>query len=176
MKSFPVLSAALCLIVGVTFAFASTQDTQKKSKTETKQESKAGSMKKAADGGEESTFEPIDNMHHFMEYISQPSYRSLKKSFAGEAPADRRGWKSIKSHALILAETSALVADRVPEGSTDEQAAQWRQISLDVYHSGKKLYKSAGDFEAAKKNYGVMIESCNKCHQVFDNGKHQLKK
>ena len=179
MKSFPVFSAVLCLILGVTFAVASTQDPQKKSETEGTQESKAA-MKKSAkgsgEGDEEISFEPIDNMHHFMEYIAQPSYRSLKKSFAGEAPKDRRGWKSIKSHALILAETSALVADRVPEGATEEQTALWRQISFDVYKSGKDLYKSAGDFEAAKKNYGIMLESCNKCHKEFDNGKHQLKK
>jgi hypothetical protein len=115
-------------------------------------------------------------MHHFMEYISQPSYRSLKKAFAGEAPENRRGWKAIKSHSLILAETSALVANRVPEGASDEEAAQWRQISLDVYTAGKALYKSAGDFEKAKTNYGLMLDSCNKCHQVFDNGKHQLSK
>jgi hypothetical protein len=115
-------------------------------------------------------------MHHFMEYISQPSYRALKKTFAGETPKNRKGWKSIKSHALILAETSALVADRVPDEATDEEASQWRQLSIDVYKSGKALYKSVGDFEKAKTNYGLMLDSCNKCHQVFDNGKHQLAK
>jgi hypothetical protein len=172
MKSLSVFSAVCCLIVCVTFAFAATQDEQENSKT------KPAATQEAEKGGasDEASFEPIDNMHHFMEYISQPSYRSLKKSFAGEAPENRKGWKSIKSHALILAETSALVADRVPKDSSEEQAAQWREISLEVYTAGKQLYKSAGDFEAAKTHYGVMIESCNKCHQVFDNGKHQLKK
>ncbi len=171
MKSIPTFSALSCLIIGAALAFVSPQDPQEKS------ESEKAEMKMAkADADEEATFEPIDNMHHFMEYISQPSYRALKKSFAGEAPADRKGWKQIKSHALILAETSALVADRVPKGSTEDQEKEWREISLAVYQAGKKLYKSVGDFEAAKKNYGVMIESCNKCHKVFDNGKHQLKK
>jgi hypothetical protein len=172
MKSLPTILTVCCLIVGVTFAFASTQDPQKKSDTKT------AATQEPAEGNDDDgeSFEPIDNMHHFMEYISQPSYRSLKKSFAGEAPENRKGWKSIKSHALILAETSALVADRFPQDCSEEQASQWRQISLEVYTAGKQLYKSAGDFDAAKKNYGVMIESCNKCHQVFDNGKHQLKK
>lgn len=157
----------------MTLAFASPQDPQKESEAKpTTQESKESGDDSAA----EASFEPIDNMHHFMEYISQPSYRSLKKSFAGDAPENRKGWKSIKSNALILAETSALVADCVPQDCSEEQAAQWRQISLEVYTAGKQLYKSAGDFDAAKTHYGVMIESCNKCHQVFDNGKHQLKK
>ncbi len=174
MKSFPLFSAACCLVLGVTFAFAAPQDPQKKTESEAaaSQESTAA----GEDANADAAFEPIDNMHHFMEYISQPSYRSLKKSFAGEAPENRMGWKSIKSHALILAETSALVSERVPEGSTEKQASRWRELSMEVYQSGKSLYKSVGDFEASKKQYGVMIESCNKCHQEFDNGKHQLTK
>ena len=172
MKPISLLTVVGCLVIGVTFAFASSQDPQQESDAKPATQG----LKEGNEELAEASFEPIDNMHHFMEYISQPSYRALKKSFAGEAPENRKGWKPIKSHALILAETSALVADRVPEGSSEEQAALWRQISMDVYTSGKALYKSAGDFEAAKKNYGVMIESCNKCHQEFDNGKHQLKK
>ena len=121
-------------------------------------------------------FEPVDNMHHFMEYISQPSYKALKAAMSGEAPKDRRGWKVIKSHALILAETSALVAERVPKDATAAEKEEWQELSLKVYESGKQLYKSAGKFDDAKKHYGTMIENCNKCHSSFDGGKHQLKK
>ena len=178
MNKFFLLTASLCLILGVSFAFAATPQDSDKQKTQESEtpKSESAEAKSDTDAAAEDAFEPIDNMHHFMEYISLPSYRALKKSFAGEAPENRKGWKPIKSHALILAETSALVAARPPKGATEEQATQWRQISREVYQSGKELYKSAGDFEAAKKHYGVMIESCNKCHTVFDNGKHQLKK
>lgn len=175
MKSSIISTCVCCLFVGVTIAFANNSVDLENDKS-AKVENAGIGLTDAKAGSAEDAFEPIDNMHHFMEYISQPSYRALKKAFAGDAPKDRRGWKPIKSHALILAETSALVADRVPEGASEEEAAQWRQISLDVYNAGKALYKSAGDFEKAKSNYGLMLDSCNKCHKVFDNGKHQLAK
>lgn len=173
MKSLSVVLTVCCLILGVSFAYAMTQDPQEKSgsKPAATQESQ-----KAQPAAADLTFEPVDNMHHFMEYIAQPRYRSLKKSLAGDPPANRKGWKSIKSDALILTETTALLADRIPEGATAEQATQWRQISHDVYTAGKALYKSAGDFDAAKKNYSSMIDSCNQCHQSFADGKYQLKK
>ena len=115
-------------------------------------------------------------MHHFMEYVSQPSYKALKTAFAGAPPENRRAWSGIKSHSLILAETSALVAQRAPQDATEAQVKEWQEISHAVYESGKTLYKSAGDFELAKKNYGLMIDNCNKCHDMFENGKHQLEK
>ncbi|MGI9516328.1 MAG: hypothetical protein ACR2NP_04730 [Pirellulaceae bacterium] len=120
-------------------------------------------------------FEPIDNMHHFMEYISQPSYLALKDALAAE-PADRKAWKVVKSHALILAETSALVAARVPDDMDEELARQWKQTSLAVYGSGRDLYRSSGDYQQAREHYEAMIDNCNHCHQVFDEGRHQLEK
>ncbi|MDG1807543.1 MAG: hypothetical protein P8J91_18900 [Pirellulaceae bacterium] len=120
-------------------------------------------------------FQPVDNMHHFMEYISEPSYKGLKAALATQ-PKGRKGWSPVKSDALILAETSALVAERVPEGADAEKATQWKQISLDVYNASKALYGSVGDYEQAKKHYSVMIDNCNRCHQTFANGKYQLKK
>lgn len=120
-------------------------------------------------------FQPVDNMHHFMEYISEPSYKGLKAALATQ-PKGRKGWSPIKSGALILAETSALVAERVPEGADAEKTKQWKQISLEVYNAGKALYGSVGDYEQAKKHYSVMIDNCNRCHQTFADGKYQLTK
>ncbi len=118
-------------------------------------------------------FEPIDNMHHFMEYICEPSYKGLKQVLATE-PADRKAWKAFKNHALVLAESSALVAARGPEDEAENK--QWKAISLEVYQSGKSLYKSVGNYAEAKKHYGTMLDSCNRCHTVFAKGKHQLSK
>lgn len=120
-------------------------------------------------------FLPIDNMHHFMEYISQPSYKALKQALASE-PENRRAWRPVKVNTLILAETSALVAARVPEDLNEEQAKQWKQISLDVYNAGKELYGSMGQYDNAKQHYAAMIDNCNRCHQVFADGEHQLEK
>lgn len=180
-----LLFVAICLIAGVSATLASNNSNTNQDPAQQEPVSEPSVEASSVEASSEQPtdevsiddqFEPIDNMHHFMEYVSMPSYKALKEAFAGEAPEGRRAWKGIKSHALILAETSAIVAKRFPEDATDEQKEQWQQISVDVYLSGKELYEAVGDFELAKKNYGLMIENCNKCHQVFDNGKHQLEK
>lgn len=118
-------------------------------------------------------FEPIDNMHHFMEYICEPSYKGLRQVMATE-PADRKAWKVFKNHALVLAETSALVANRGPKDEVKNQ--QWKAISAEVYRSGSSLYKSSGNYVEALKHYSAMLDSCNRCHTVFAKGKYQLSK
>lgn len=118
-------------------------------------------------------FAPVDNMHHFMEYICEPSYKALKNSLA-KKPENKSDWKAIKNHALVLAETSALVAARAPE----ENAQEWKEIAKTVYDSGSALYQSARKmkYDEAKTNYEEMITNCNKCHNDFANGKHLQKK
>ena len=69
-------------------------------------------------------FEPVDDMHHFMELISQPSYRALKDALK-EEPKDRSVWRSAKTHAMILAETSALVATRPSEKLDEAKRKRW---------------------------------------------------
>ena len=39
-----------------------------------------------------------------------------------------------------------------------------------MYQAAKKR-----SYETAKKHYTAMIQSCNKCHTKFADGKHQLK-
>lgn len=120
-------------------------------------------------------FAPVDELGHFMDYICQPCYKALKESMA-TAPVNRKEWKPIKTNALILAETSALVASRPPEDTADTK--QWQQICKQVHDAGASLYESSKTmkFDDAKTQYGAMIDSCNKCHQVFAKGKHQLDK
>ncbi len=118
-------------------------------------------------------FVPVDNMHHFMEYVCEPSYKSLKQIMTKE-PENRSEWKAFKNHALVLAESSALVSMRGPDDP--EKSKKWKELSLSVYSSGAALYKASGNFEEAKKHYGLMIDNCNQCHTDFAEGKHQLKK
>jgi hypothetical protein len=171
MISLLVLSLSMIAMLSVSVGFT-WQEPDKTARDETV---KSADAEKKADESTDDQFVPIDSMHHFMEYISQPSYLALKEKLA-EEPTDRRVWRTIKSHALILAETSALVAQRAPEKLDEEQTKLWKQISLDVYKSGTSLYKSNGDFAKAREGYESMIENCNRCHQEFDNGKHQLEK
>ncbi len=157
-----IVSLTVCISLGL--AYPTTQDG----------DAKAVEAEKSDDT--EEAFAPVDNMHHFMEYICEPSYKTLQASMANK-PANRRAWSPIKSAALILAETSSIVAARGPKDD-EKKMAEWNKISADVYTSAKALYGAAGkgNYDLAKKQYGLMIENCNKCHTVFDNGKHQLKK
>jgi hypothetical protein len=179
MKISQVLALVLAvsgMIAGI--AYSGVQDgTKESAKQESaKQESQQEDSKTEASKNDTASlegFEPVDNMHHFMEYICEPSYKSLKQIMQKE-PEDRKGWKAFKNHTLVLAETSALVATRGPD--EPEKSKKWKEISLSVYKSGAAMYKATGNFEEAKKHYSVLIDNCNQCHTVFAEGKHQLKK
>jgi hypothetical protein len=117
--------------------------------------------------------EPVESdMHEFMEYQFQPVYLRLKTSLA-QAPADRAGWKGVKSDSLILAEGGNLLLLREP----DADAAEWDRYSVEVRQHGGEVYKAAkaSDYANARKHYEAMLVSCNACHTRFADGKHQLK-
>lgn len=112
-----------------------------------------------------------DSMHEFMEYVFQPTYRRLKVSMATE-PADKNGWKAIKSDSLILAESCNLLFARTP----DEDAADWNKHAAASRTTGGELYKAARakDFAKVTTTYKAMLNNCNACHRQFENGKHIL--
>ncbi|MCA9185213.1 MAG: cytochrome c [Planctomycetales bacterium] len=112
-----------------------------------------------------------EDMHEFMEYYFQPTYRRLKSTM-NSAPADNAGWKAIKADALTLAEGGNLLLDR----PSDEDAKAWKQLSIEVRKAGQEMYQAAKkkDFEASKASYGAMLKQCNACHDKFAGGEHQL--
>jgi hypothetical protein len=112
-----------------------------------------------------------DSMHEFMEYVFQPTYLRLKQSMAA-APADNKGWKAVKSDALILAESCNLLYGRAPK----EHGEDWVKHATASKEHGAKLYGAARakDFEAATSAWKTMLDSCNACHKQFENGKHIL--
>lgn len=117
--------------------------------------------------------EPVESdMHEFMEYQFQPVYLRLKQALA-QAPADRAGWKGVKSDSLILAEGGNLLLLREPKAD----AAEWAEYSVETRQHGGELYKAAkaSDYANARKHYEAMLVSCNACHTKFADGKHQLK-
>lgn len=116
-----------------------------------------------------STPEPVEtDMHEFMEYYFQPTYKRLKVSMAVEAK-DNNAWKSIKADAMILAEGGNLNLQRTPE----EDAEAWNQFSAEIRVHGKSLYAAAKkkDAAAARKSYETMLKRCN---DKFADGEHQL--
>lgn len=117
--------------------------------------------------------EPVeDDMHEFMEYVFQPTYLRLKASMA-EEPADNQAWKAIKSDSLILAEGGNLLLVRPPE----EEADSWNAHAVAVRELGGELYAAAKakDYEASRRHYTAMLIQCNRCHDDFAEGEHQLK-
>jgi hypothetical protein len=115
---------------------------------------------------------PVErNMHEFMEYVLQPTYKRLKHVMAA-APAGKQEWKSIKSDALILAEGGNLLLLRKSEKSPGE----WTEFSVGVRDAGGQLYRAATqkDFSASRNAYERMLSKCNSCHTRFAGGKHQL--
>ncbi len=115
---------------------------------------------------------PVEpDMHEFMEYVFQPTFKQLKPAMAAE-PENNQGWKTIKAGSLILAEGGNLLLIRQPE----KNAADWTKHSTEVRDFGGKFYRAAQakDFEKASQNYKSMVQSCNACHHQFAGGEHIL--
>ena len=116
--------------------------------------------------------QPVENdMHEFMEYVFQPTYKRLQQAMAAE-PADNNAWKGIKADSLILAEGGNLLLFRSP----DKDAAAWSDLSNAVRESGGNLYQASKkkDYKLARQHYEVMLKKCNACHDKFAEGEHQL--
>lgn len=127
----------------------------------------------AAEAGDKAAGVPVEpDMHEFMEYVFQPTYKRLKAEMASE-PDGNAGWKAIKSDALILAEGGNLLLIRQP----DEDRKDWMRHSVEVRDLGGQLYRAAKskDYTAARRHYEAMLTKCNACHQQFAGGEHQLK-
>ena len=115
---------------------------------------------------------PVEpDMHEFMEYVFQPSFKRLKPAMAA-APTDNAGWKTIKAESLTLAESGNLLLLRPSE----EDATDWVKHSLLVRDFGGQLYRSAKakDYPTARKHYETMLQHCNACHHQFAGGEHIL--
>ncbi|NNJ27194.1 cytochrome c [Alienimonas chondri] len=116
---------------------------------------------------------PVEtDMHEFMEYVYQPTYRRLKASMAAEEK-DRKAWSAVKSDALILAEAGNLTLMRGPQG---EDRAAWNAHSVATRDAGGALYRAAKakDESVAQQSYRTMIQHCNACHTQFADGEHML--
>ncbi len=116
--------------------------------------------------------QPVEgDMHEFMEYVFQPTYKRLQKSMAVE-PADKAGWKGVKADSLVLAEAGNLLLHRGPK----EDSVAWDDLSVTMREDGGRLYQAAKakDFKLARQHYERMITRCNACHDKFAEGEHQL--
>lgn len=126
----------------------------------------------AAPSSNKNSTEPVEpDMHEFMEYVFQPTFKRLKPVMAA-APSDNQAWKAIKADSLILAEGGNLLLIRQPK----DDASDWVKHSVLVRDFGGQLYRAAKakDYTLARKQYEAMVQNCNACHQQFAGGEHIL--
>lgn len=126
----------------------------------------------AAPSSNKNSAEPVEpDMHEFMEYVFQPTFKRLKPVMAA-APSDNQAWKAIKADSLILAEGGNLLLIRQPK----DDAPDWVKHSVLVRDFGGQLYRAAKakDYTLARKQYEAMVQNCNACHQQFAGGEHIL--
>jgi hypothetical protein len=132
----------------------------------------SNARKSAGPDLEPGLLEPVeDDMHEFMEYQFEPTFKRLKPAMAADQ-ADKPNWKTLKAESLILAEGGNLLMLRAPKDNRD----QWVKYSQELRLHGGQLYRSAKakDFKAAHEHYGLMLKTCNACHTDFAHGEHQL--
>lgn len=126
----------------------------------------------ADSAGSKAEPQPVEkDMHEFMEYVFEPTFKRLKPLMAAE-PKENAGWKGIKADSLSLAEAGNLLLSRGPEKDREK----WAEWSVAVRDLGGQLYQAARkkDFAESRKQYEAMLIKCNACHTHFANGKHQL--
>ena len=100
----------------------------------------------------------------------------ILKEVLAEENLKRSAYRKIQQHAMVLGESTILVSGRGPEDEGKD--GDWYQSSLATYNAAKALYAAAGEKEAdeVRKQYGLMIDGCNKCHEKYDENNHQLEK
>lgn len=118
--------------------------------------------------------EPVDNMHHLMEYVFEPRYKELKEVVP--LSPSKKEFKKVKACGLTLAEAANLLIRRPPEGVGLEEKELWVKYARDVREQASILYQAARkkDHPQVVAAYRQTIGKCNVCHQKFADGKYQL--
>lgn len=167
MKTAPTIYASACLLLSmVSLPFVTTGQSEMVSDKV---------IAEATLAPQDEELGPIEDMHKFMGFISKPAYRELKEVLTEEG-LKRSAFRKIQQHSMVLGETTILVADRGPEDEGKDGG--WYQSSLATYNAAKALYEAAGEKneDEVRKQYGLMIDGCNKCHETYDENNHQLEK
>ncbi len=122
---------------------------------------------------QQAALKPLVNVHELMEHVVEHPFTALKTGMK-EKPADAKAWRSVRDTSLLLGETGNLLLMRKPE---DADAKEWVSLCISLRDSGDALSRAAKakDFDAGKKAYLVMVNSCNQCHaQYGDDGEPKI--
>jgi cytochrome c556 len=127
----------------------------------------------AGRGGIQHDLKPLVDTHEFMEHIVEGTFDMLKKGLSAK-PADAKAWRSVRDMSLILGESGNLLLIRKPD---DADAADWSKLAISLRESGDALSKAAKakDYDATRKAYLVLVQSCNACHIKYgDDGEPKI--
>ena len=115
---------------------------------------------------------PVEtNMHEFMEYVFQPTFRRLKPAMdpSRRSPPGRR---SSPIHSFSPDE------QLVAPAHAPQRSREVDRNSAAVRDAASQLYKSARqrDFAASRKTYEQMLtrRTRRRCHKQFAGGRHML--
>jgi hypothetical protein len=116
---------------------------------------------------------PLTDVHGLMEYVVEGNFEDLKAAVK-ERPADAKAWRRVYSLSTMLAESGNLLLMRKPD---EANAKEWTSLSVGLRKSGGELMKAAKtkDFDATRRTYVAMVESCNQCHAKYgDDGEPKI--
>ena len=107
-----------------------------------------------------------------MDMFLKATYTELQQSMA-KPPTERKEWAAIYQKATRLAEMQNLLffrnRDEVKDPRWAAHSADGRQAAADLASAAvfqlRNLQKA--DFDAVRKKYVALADSCNACHKTF---------
>jgi cytochrome c556 len=116
--------------------------------------------------------EPVVDNGEFMDMFLKATYTELQQSMA-KPPADRKEWAAIYQKATRLAEMQNLLffrnRDEVKDPRWAAHSAAGRQAAADLATAAVVQLRNVqkADFEAVRRKYVALADSCNACHKTF---------
>lgn len=105
-----------------------------------------------------------------MKIITDPFYEDLKDAMENP-PEARADWRALYVATYQLAEITNLFFARTGEDYLEGKEEEWARLTAlsrdDLVALGESI-KTQSDYEVIKEKYLQVIDSCNKCHEVFD--------
>jgi hypothetical protein len=119
-----------------------------------------------------SDLKPLVDVHEFMEHVVDNTFAKVKQGLADE-PVDFKAWRAVRDASLLLGESGNLLLIRKPDAA---DSAEWSKLSIAMRESGDALTKAAKskDYDASRKTYLAVVQSCNQCHIKFTDGEPKI--
>ena len=110
---------------------------------------------------------PLIDCYELMDILMDPAYEGLKDATEVE-PTGRKGWRALYVYSYSLAELANLLFSRTDEDYMG--TPEWNELAVEMRERCVAIAEAAKakDFPAVQKNYELVIQNCNACHQKFE--------